>query len=327
MATSGSYNYTATAANIIQAALEDIGVIHAGETIDSDDQTLALQRLNFLAKQWQGNADMAQGLKVHTRKRVTLILASGQQTYVIGPGSSDARASTAVGRTTIDAAEASGQTVISVTATTDTTTYPGTTLTMTAADIIGIEQDDGTIHWSTIASVSAGDTVTIDDATTAAAAVGKYVWWFTSRAQRFPLCEVAVLRDKNLTDVPLQIYTDVRDYEMVADKYADGTPTAILIEPLLTQTRVTLNSQPDDVTDMIILTVLYPAEDYDATTDDVAFPQEWFAALEWELAKRLAPVFEKPWTQARESNWMMATSIARQLNPSETSVYFEPGRC
>jgi hypothetical protein len=67
--------------------------------------------------------------------------------------------------TTLDAAEVAGQTVLSVTATTN----------MTAGDSIMVEMDDGTFHLSTIASFSAGDTVTIADATPSKAASGNKV--------------------------------------------------------------------------------------------------------------------------------------------------------
>lgn len=332
MATSGSYDYSRTAAQIISAAYEDLGVIEPGGTVASADSAMALVRLNMLVKQWQGDSDMAPGMKVHTRQRITLFLAKGQQKYAIGPASGDARAATVFGRTTIRTAEAAGQTVLDVTALDDTTTDPGTTVTMAASDIIGIQTDDSggdDIFWTTISSTSAsGPTVTIASAlpTGRAAAAGNYVWWFTNRAQRFPVIESAVLRDENRNDTPLEIYTDVREYELgVASKYADGAPTSILVEPLRITTRVTLNSQPTDVTDTIVMTVLYPAEDYDATTDDIAFPQEWYAALSWELAFRLAPSKGVLWTPVREANRQNALAMARSLNPETSVLYFCPG--
>src|SRR3990167_2641299 len=235
MATSGSYDYSLTAPQVIAAAYEDLGAIPAGGTVASADSTMALTRLNLIVKQYQGKSDGAPGIKVHTRQRVTLFLAKGQQTYLVGPATSDARAATSYGRTTLDAAEAAGQTVISVTATTDTTTESGTTITMNESDIIGIQTDDSggdDIHWSTITSVAAGDTVTIAVAlpTARPAASGNYVYWFTSRAQRFPVIESAVLRNSDRIDTDLTIYRDVREYDVgVGDKYADGTPTSILV--------------------------------------------------------------------------------------------------
>lgn len=331
MATSGSYDYSATAAQIIYAAAENLQLVSGGSTINSNDESTLLRRLNFIAKQWQGKADMAQGLKLHTRQRLTLFLAAGQQRYTIGPASTDARCTAQYGRTTISAAEAASQTVISITSNTDTTTYPGTTVTMTAGDFIGIVQDDGTIHWSTI-SGTPGATATINDATTAAAAAGNFVYWFTARAQRFPVLETAVLREFDTTtfgkasDMPLLTYTDVQQYEALADKTSDGDPTALLCEPLRLNTAVTFDCQPDDVTKVVNMTVLYPAEDYDATTNDIAFPQEWFAALEWELTFRSAPLAGKTWTPEMQQNYTQATAIARQVNPENTSAHFEPGR-
>ena len=169
-----------------------------------------------------------------------------------------------------------------------------------------------------------GATMTISVALTAAAAAGNYVYWFTSRAQRFVDIEHAALRDDQLIDTEVDVYTDVAQYESIPQKDGDGDPTAILVEPLTTQTRVTLDFAPQDVTKQLRLTVIYPAEDYDATTNDIAYPQEWFAALEWELAKRLAPKFNKRWTETHQLNWEQATQIARQLNPQATTAYFQP---
>lgn len=322
MATSGSWNYSVTASDIITGALEDINVLEAGESVDSDDSTVALRTLNQLVKQWQGNADQAQGLKVWTRQRITLFLAKNQVKYLVGPGASDARATTSYGRTTVSSAYTSG-TSLNVTSLTDTTTNVGTTVTMTASDIIGVVLDDGTIAWTTI-SAAASSPITIGGDLGGAAAAGNYVYWFTSRAQRFVDIEHAALRDEELIDTPVSVYTDVQQYEGMPQKDGEGDPTAILVEPLTTQTRVTLDFAPQDVTKQLRLTVIYPSEDYDATSDDIAYPQEWFAALEWELAKRLAPKFNKRWTETHELNWKQATQIARQLNPQATTIYFQP---
>jgi hypothetical protein len=325
MATSGSYNYSVTAADIIEAALEDIGVLIGGQSVSGPDSVTSLRTLNFIVKQWQGTADMAKGLKVWTRQRVTMFLAKGQQRYLIGPASTDARATTQYGRTTLSADEAAGQTSLSITSNTDATTYPGTTVTMTSGDHIGIELDDGTLQWTTITGTPT-TTANVVDALTSAASSGNTVYWFTTRAQRFPVMEYAYLREPDATDSVLHVYRDVQEYEALTDKHADGDPIALLVEPQRLTTAITLDSQPDDVTKVVNMTVLYPAEDYDATTDDIAYPQEFFAALEWELAFRLAPKFEKPWTQEMQLNYTQATAIGRQLNPENTSQYFQPGR-
>lgn len=323
MTTSSSWNFSLTASQVIQSAYEDLGVVVSGGTVATADSTMALQRLNMLAKQWQGDSDLAPGMKVWTRQRITLFLAVGQQSYLVGPATTDARASTQVGRTTISADEAAAQTVLSITSNTDNTSYPGTTITMTNGDFIGIELNDGTIQWTTI-SGTPSTTATVSNALTAAASAGNFVWWFTSRAQRFPFIEFAALRDENFNDTPLDIYTQVQQYEMNVSKFADGSPTCILVEPQRIATRVTLDLQPTDITKQIYMSVLYPAEDYDATTDDIAFPQEWFAALSWELAFRLSPSKRSNWTPVMEANRRNALLMARSVNPEKSALYFAP---
>ena len=325
MATSGSYDFSRTAAQVIQGALENLTVIAPGGTVSSAHSTMLLARLNMIAKQHQGTADGAPGLKVHTRQRVTLFLAKGQQKYSIGPASTDARAATSYGRTTLSAAEALGQTTISITSNTDTTTDPGTTVTMTSGDIVGIQLDDGTLQWTTI-SGTPSTTMDIADSLTSAAASGNYVYWFTSRAQRFPVIESAVLRDENRNDTELTIFRTVRDYEIgVPDKYADGDPTCVLVEPLRIATRVTLDTQPTDVEKQIVLTVQYPAEDYDATTDDIAFPQEAYRFLTWELSFESCDVFGKEWTPSMEKKRLEARNSYLSLNPEVSNLYFQSG--
>lgn len=325
MATSGSYNYLITAAQLIQTSGEDIWVVEAGETLSADDQDIFLRRLNYLVKQVQASPYFIPSLKPVVRQRITLFLAKGQQTYTIGPASTDSRAATVYGRTTLSAAEDIGQTVISITSNTDTTTFPGTTVTMTNGDIVGIVQDDGTIHWSTISGTPT-TTMTIANATTVAASSGNYVYWFTSRAQRFPVIESAFLREVNRTDTPLYVFNEMREYDLgVTDKYSTGDPWAILVEPQYINTRVTLSSQPNDVTKQIVLTVIYPAEDYDSSSNDLAFPSEHYNYWRWALAKECAPAFAMPWSPLHEENYKAAVQAVMLLNPEKSVAYYQPG--
>lgn len=326
MSTSGSWNYSRSAGDIAQAAFEGLGVISPGVTISSAQQNFALTRLNMLVKQLQGDIDRVPGLKIWTRQRVALFLEYGQQEYLVGPASTDSRCATTWGHTTIDVAEAASQTIISVAATTDSTTNPRSSVTMTASDIIGIELDDGTMHWSTVSSISAGDTVTIADATAGAAAAGNHVYWFTSRAQRFPLLESVLLRNAdNNTDQPLDVLRTAAEYDQgVPDKYSDGNPTCLLVEPLRLNTRILLDTQPNDMGYFLLMTALYPAEDYDSANDDIAFPQEYYLPLAWELGFIMAPSYGSRWTTEMEANRATAWSRARNLNPEVSSLYFQP---
>ena len=193
---------------------------------------------------------------------------------------------------------------------------------MAGSDIIGIVLNSGAMHWSAI-SGTPSSTADVTAGIATAASAGNNVYWFTARAQRFPIIETAVLRDINRGDTPLHIMRTVEEYEYgVPDKYADGNPTAIFVEPFPLYTRITTDVQPNDMTYQIVMSVLYPAEDYDATNNTIAFPQEWYAALSWELAFRLAPSVGK-WTQSMEANRQNALTLARNLNPEVSRLYFQ----
>jgi hypothetical protein len=324
MSTSGSWDYSLTAAQTITAALEDLGVISAGGTVASADSATALVRLNLIAKQY-GIPSSGLNQQPIQRQRVTLVLAKGQQSYLVGPASTDSRSSTALGRTTISATEAIGQTVISITSNTDTTSYPGSTVTMTSGDIVGIELDDGTVQWSTISGTPAS-TMTISDALTVAAAAGNAVWWFTSRAQRMLHVEAAVLRDENFNDTPLSVYRTAEAYALGnSSKFADADPTCVLVEPLRLNTKITLDAQPTDVTKTIVLTGWYQQEDYDSSSNDVALPQEALRFLEWELAFALSPAYRGPngWGNDMEKQRLEARATFLNMNPETCDLYFQ----
>jgi hypothetical protein len=85
MATSGSYDYSTSAAAIIKDALIEIGAIAEGETVNSGDEALGLRHLNRMVKHWQ-----VSGYNLWTRERGTLTLAAAKGTdanpYLFGTG-------------------------------------------------------------------------------------------------------------------------------------------------------------------------------------------------------------------------------------------------
>lgn len=322
--TSGSYNFFLRRNEMIKASMRAIRGLRAGSEPNAQQITDFSETLNLLLKQWQGSADFAPGLKIFSRKRLTLFLAKGQQRYLIGP--SDGKVTEQYGRTTISANEAAGQTILSITSNTDTTTYPGTTVTMTSGDYIGIELNDGTIQWTTI-SGTPSTTATVSNALTSAAGAGNYVWWFTSKAQMPLELESAVLRDQDYKDISLTIIRDPVEYEQISDKQADGDPCSVLFEPLLINAALTLDYQPSDVTKVINLLALYQSQDMDSATDEFGFSQVWQNAIKWGLAKEIAPECGTGlWLPEHQSNYESALSIARNVNPEVSDAFFEPGR-
>lgn len=311
MSTSGSFDYSVTATNVLTEALEIIGVLAVGQTIDSNDQTTCLRSLNMMVKQWSGNFDFAPGLKAFSRKRGFVFLQSGQGSYSLGPSGDNATLTYI--KTTLSTDEALGSTSLSLTSTTG----------MAASDKIGIVQNDGSIHWTTI-SGTPGAPTTIATGLASAASSGNVVFTYTTKLIRPLYIEEAVLRDVDGNDSSLDPMT-LGQYENIAVKTADGQPGYYYYENSLTNGTLYLDYEPSDATKVIRLTFMAPAEDYDAAANDIAYPQEWYSAISYGLAKLISPKFESKWTELMESNYQTALAMARSSYAENSDMFFQPG--
>jgi len=79
MATSGSYNFDVTALDILTEALELIGVLGIGESIDASESESDLRTLNLMLKSWQSKVG------IWLNKEVSLFFEVGKFKYSIGP--------------------------------------------------------------------------------------------------------------------------------------------------------------------------------------------------------------------------------------------------
>ena len=281
MASSGSVDFTINRDQILEGAYQVIGVLAQGQTMTAQHISDGSLWLNMVVKQWQGMADFAPGLKVWSRKRGYMFLQYHQHEYSLGP--SGDHATSTYYQTTISSAEAAGQTTISVTSTTS----------MTAADKIGIVMNSGGIHWSTISSTGAGPVVVIADALAGAAAAGNVVFWYTTKMRRPIQILTAELRYVNgsvTQDTPIDMLS-LDQYESIAVKNTQGTPTAVFYEAQLTNGVLYTNAEPVQYDRVIRFVFLSNIEDFDSATDTPDYPQEYLLALVMETAKYLAPVY------------------------------------
>ena len=275
MATSGSVDFNQTRNEIIEDALSLIGIKSIDAAVSDEDLSLGNRLLNKMVKAWQ-----AQGIHLWKNKEATLFLVSGTEAYDLG--STGDNASKTVVETTLSAAEASGQTVISVTTSTG----------MTASDTVLIEMDDGTLHSSTIATVDSATQITINDATDDDAASGNFVYTYTTKVTRPIHISQIRLRDANSDDV---VMTELsrEEYFSIQDKDESGEPTQWFYDHQLTNGKLYLYPAPDDVRERLKFTFTESIEDFDSSGDNPDFPQEWLEALTYNLALRLAPAFGK----------------------------------
>lgn len=325
MASSGSVDFSLTRDNIIQSALEDLLVMAAGDTTSSasftDHSTMAARKLNMLVKQWMGVADFAPGLKTWTNKRAYLFLQKSEGVYTLGPtttatGATNKWASSYVS-TTIGAAEAAGQTVLTLT---DGSIFADT-------NRIGIVLDTGYIQWTTVSGAPSGNDVTVAAALTAAAAVGNRVFGYATTVQgRRPLHILhAAFRDTSNTDRMIEPMS-LLDYEGISVKMTESDPTAYYYEAQLTDGYLYFNSEVSDVTDVVRIVYASPTEDFDAAANDADYPQEWLRPLALGLTLELCGNFHQearaPYFKALRDE---ALAIARSTNAETCDDYFRPG--
>jgi hypothetical protein len=277
MSTSGNYTLSYNTNQIIEEAFDLLQIGADGDSVTGDMYRRGKKSINIMLKKWE-----QQGIHLWTMKTGFMFLRKGQNQYNFGTEN----LTNVYSETTTDAAEAIGQTVISVTATSITGT-DGTTRTMTATDIIGIVTDDNDMHWSTVSSISAGDTVTIADALTVAAASGSEVYWYTAGSFA-PVIRMLSIRRKDTTDyeVPI-ILASKEDYEQLPNKATEGTVIQCYYERSITSGVLYTWSAPSSAKPVLSFSYERKIEIQSTTTNTFDLPEYWFDALSFNLANRL----------------------------------------
>jgi len=271
MATSGSTDFQQTAFTIVKDAFTEVTAHPSDQDMDAADLSFCLRKFNAMIKAWN-----AQGIHLWKVKEATLFLRSGVRFYDLG-ATGDKAAIEPV-ETTLSADAATSATTPSLTSTTG----------IAANDVIGIELDDNTIHWTTVASIGP---VALTAGLASAASSGLAVYAYPTTA--------AVARPQRITgaryelagnEYPLEIISRA-EYEAYANKTATGSPNSVYYDPRLGNGRVFLWPAPDDVSGVVRLTCELPIEDIDDSSDNADFPAEWTQALVCNLAYEIAPSY------------------------------------
>lgn len=318
MAFSSTYTFTVGRDEVIRQSMLDIGCLSEGEVPTASEISDCATRFDMMVKQFQARQDFAPGLKMWNRARGELYLSSTTGEYQVGT-SATGFGSTHNQNTTSATALAASSTVVLSAAT-----------GVTSGDKVGVCLDDGSLFWTTATLSSL--TLTLASPLPSQATAGAYVFNYTTNAMRPEIIETAVLRDVDFNDVPLN-FLNLQDYELLPTKAATtniADPQGIYYEYKLNSTDYGLLftdcGAAADVTKHIHMVYLTPAMDIGIGTDIPFFPQSWFEALHWQLAKRIAPMFRRPWDANQESLAGMALAMAQEAFGEVSSMYFEPGR-
>ena len=315
MTTSGTIAYDRTGAQLAEQAARLIRIIGIDETLDTtaggqEDQIL--ESLNLMIKTHQ----MKLGLWRYREARMFLV--DGTSEYTLAPTASTNYACdiSELSETTLDADEASGQTILSVASTSAGAGFAN-------SDVILVVQDDDTIHASTIASFSAGDTVTLNDALTAAASSGNKVYAYTTAAPR-PLKIISARRLNAGNEIEMFMLSR-EEYFNLSNKTSTGTPVQYYYDPQQGTGKVYLWPTPDSVDHTINYTYLDELEIISANTETSNFPQEWMEYLVYGLAVRIAPLYGVQVSNEILAVYTEAKSMLEGWDQDDASVIFGAG--
>ena len=278
MATSGSIDYTVTRDDIITEALEQMGVLAEGQSPSSDQLTSMARTLNMLVKAWQ-----ADGLNLFALETLYVYLEKNKSSYSLSSSTTD-HFSSEFNRTTTSNTSASGDYTLTV------TSISG----MANGDYIGVKLNDGTMQWTTINGVPSGNTVTITDALTDSVANGVTVYFYTSKANRPMKIQNCILTDSTSgQDTPIAIVSR-QTYLDLSNKTTDGQVNQVYYDPQISAGNLYVWPQSDSVDDYLKIYVQRTLEDFDASTDNPDYPQEWYLPLALNLAALSCPKYGVP---------------------------------
>lgn len=127
-------------------------------------------------------------------------------------------------------------------------------------------------------------------------------------------------------DIPMRIITR-QEYNILGNKTSSGAPIQIFYDPQRVYGDLNVFPVPgitEASTYTIRIVYQRPYEDFDTSTDEPDFPQEWFDALKFGLASRLAPEYGVPIQDRQDIKSTAAQLKAEALSfgTEEGSLYF-----
>lgn len=274
-----SFVLSKTVGDLVKEALRDARIIAQEQSISDADFQNGLDALNNVSKLWQ-----TKGVHLWLQERAVLPLIVGQKKYTLGPSGAKCGTESTFYNTTLSAAEASGQTVLSVASVSN----------MVSAQNIGIELDDGTRQWTTIGSVGSS-TVTVDDALTGAAASGNTVYFYTTQISK-PLRIYNVMYSSSLgtgDETPAERWSR-QEYMMQPDKDSQGTVVQWYYNPKSTDGDFYVWQTASNVDSALKFDYREQLSAYTSSSDTLSIPEEYYIPLKWGIAADVGPSYGVP---------------------------------
>jgi hypothetical protein len=137
------------------------------------------------------------------------------------------------------------------------------------------------------------------------------------------------IRNTDGTDVPMRALSR-QEYKALANKSSAGFPTQYYFDPQLDNARFHIYQAPDAATDTYTIYIVYQRsiEDITDSVHTFDFPQEWYEAVKYGLAVRLAPVYglgmNERYLLKKEADEIIA--LAESWDTEQTSIFFTAER-
>src|SRR3990167_305794 len=321
MSSSNSYTFAVTRDQLITDSLLYIGAIAESETPTSAAISEAARLLNMIVK-----LRAADGMPLWALKRATILPETGVSSI-----NTTSHIVSSYLNTTISADEASGQTILSITSSTG----------MTAADQVGIEMDDGTMHWTTIVSVDSSTQITITTAIDDTAGSGNQVFSYTASSARIgrPLRVLDANMLKVSDNSSWEITTEERtDYFNLGNRTSKGVPNRLYYDPTLGDATADPTSSStwygtfyvyprfEHGEHVIEFTYQRPFQDFDAAGDHPDFPQEFYLPIMLELSALSGSKYGVPMDErkALHAEAKMYREESLSTIAPEGSVFLQP---
>lgn len=285
MATSGSYNFTRTAGEIVDDALRKAGILATGEVASADQNADGLVDLNLMVKSWP-----AKGIDLWRYEELTVYM---QQSFSLAQGGPNVQ-SYSIGPTGDNATFGDNKTELSVAAVSGASTITvDSASAISNGDNIGIVLDDGSLQWTTVNGAPVGNVVTLAATLNDDAAINNNVYSYTLIAQRPLRIYDGRLRQNNNTEIPM-VALSRNAYKTLPTKESIGKPTQYYYDPQRDDANLFIWPVSDSVSDRLKFSAQRQIQDLDNTTDNLDFPQEWELAIVFNLAKIMAFDYQIP---------------------------------
>ena len=259
------------ALEIITKALQEAHVYGQGVSLPDSVSSESLAILNMMMKSWQ-----LEGIPAWKIESAVSFLAVGQTKYDLGSTSAH-HATLSHVKTELAVAAILG----AVTITVDSATG------ISNGDVIGIVQDNNTIHWTTVNGTPAGAVITLTAGLAAAAAIDREVFAYTTLLTR-PLRVKSMTLDEDGTESEIRLIPG-DEYRLIPSKTYAAAPFEAWYDPQLTLGELHLWPSPDTVSDRIRFRAAIEWTEFALLTSTADFPQEVYLALIWGLAEQLGP--------------------------------------